>query len=434
MAPTDSTIPATLAPAEPVDPAGRLADARPVPRVGKGFIAAYAFALFGVWMLVMTPATVSLALRVNQIDPDGATGSYSLIAGVGALVAMLANPFFGRLSDVTTSRWGMRRPWIVVGVVGGTAAAVVLATADSIGGLFFGWALMQFTVNAAVAALIAVIADQVPAEQQGLMSGIAGMTPTAGILAGTYFVQLTPDNTWVIFLVPALVACVSVAVFAAVLRDRRLSAADREPFGVRALVGSFYTDPRKAPDFSWFLVAMFFIAACLAVIQTYLFFFVQDHLGIAEDRVPTLVFYAVLVMNLLALAVSPLSGVLSDRIGRRKPVFAVAGLALAAGALVMLVSPSLATFFTGVAIAGVGYGIFSGLYIAMATQTMTDPSTSARDLGLVNIAYTLPYSLVPLAAPALLALAGGDNYVALFVAAAAIALVGIAALVKVRIR
>jgi hypothetical protein len=75
MAPTDSTIPATLAPAEPVDPAGRLAGARAVPRVGRGFIAAYAFALFGVWMLVMTPATVSLALRVNQIDPDGATGS-----------------------------------------------------------------------------------------------------------------------------------------------------------------------------------------------------------------------------------------------------------------------------------------------------------------------------------------------------------------------
>ena len=63
------------------------------------FIACYAFALLGAWMAIMTPATVTLALRVAQIDPLGKERNYSLVAGVGALFALCANPLFGALSD-----------------------------------------------------------------------------------------------------------------------------------------------------------------------------------------------------------------------------------------------------------------------------------------------------------------------------------------------
>jgi len=165
-----------------------------------------------------------------------------------------------------------------------------------------------------------------------------------------------------------------------------------------------------------------------------MFFFVQGYLKIEESKVPEIVFYAVLVMNLTALIVSPLSGVLSDYLGRRKPVFALAGLVLAAGCLAMVLSEGLSLFFVGVGLAGIGYGIYSGLYIAMATETMTDPHTNARDLGLVNIAYTLPYSLIPMSAPLLLGIGGGENYPALLTAAIFISLAGIPVLAKVRIR
>lgn len=432
MSETDHSVPPELRDAaEPSSqPIGKVA----LPKVGVAFISAYTFALFGVWMLIMTPATVSLALRASQIDAEGATANYSLIASVGALIAMLANPMFGRLSDITRSRYGMRRPWMFVGVLGGAVAAAVLAVADSIPMLFLGWALMQFFVNAAIAALIAIIADQVPVEQRGLLSGIAGMTPVAGILVGTYFVQLVPENTFVIFMVPAAAALAGVFAFSLVLKDRRLYPAQQVAFGLGSFVGSFYVNPRKAPSFSWFLLSMFLVAGGLAVIQTYLFFFVQDHLGIAESEVPTIVFYAVLIMNVIALVVSLLSGTISDRIGRRKPVYAAAGLTLAAGSLVMLIASSLPLFFVGVAIAGIGYGVFTGLYLAIATETMTDPSTNARDLGVVNIAYTLPYSLIPLAAPLLLSLGDGSNYAALFIAAAVVSLAGIPVMAKVRTR
>ena len=411
-------------------------ESTPVPTsrpVGAGFILGYAAALFGVWMMIMTPATVSLALRVAQLDPEGAASAYSIIAGVGALFAIVANPLFGRLSDRTTSRFGMRKPWMIVGVAGGLLSSVVLATAPSVPVVFLGWALMQVFGNAAVAALIAIIADQVPDRQRGLLSGIAGMTPVAAILVGTYFVQLVPDNTMIVFVVPALFAVVGVAWFVLVLRDRRLDARARPAFGMKEFLGTFGVSPRKAPAFSWFLLSMLLIAGALAVIQTYLYFVVADHLGVPEDEAPTVVFYLVLVMNVVSLIVSLAAGALSDRIGRRRTIFAVAGAFLAAGALVMVLAPSVPFAAVGVGLAGVGYGIFSGLYIAIATSAMHDPATTARDLGVVNIAYTLPYSLIPLAAPLILAIGGGaDNYTALFAVAAVLALAGIPVLRKVQ--
>ena len=57
----------------------------------------------GLWMAVLAPALVVLAIKVSEITtPDTRAGALSLVAGVGAAVALLANPFFGRLSDRTT--------------------------------------------------------------------------------------------------------------------------------------------------------------------------------------------------------------------------------------------------------------------------------------------------------------------------------------------
>jgi MFS family permease len=53
-------------------------------------------------MALLTPVTVSLPLKVRQVDPEGAVGSLSLVLGVGSLFALVANPFFGKLSDRTT--------------------------------------------------------------------------------------------------------------------------------------------------------------------------------------------------------------------------------------------------------------------------------------------------------------------------------------------
>src|ERR1700761_6683485 len=82
-------------------------------RVGWGFISLYTLAYISTSLLFLAPVLVTLALKINSlVGIDRAPHSLSLVAGVGALVSMLGNPFFGRMSDRTSSWLGMRRPWM----------------------------------------------------------------------------------------------------------------------------------------------------------------------------------------------------------------------------------------------------------------------------------------------------------------------------------
>ncbi|MFT4210771.1 MAG: MFS transporter [Microbacterium sp.] len=82
---------------------------------------------FGVYIALLTPVLVSMAFKVEHISAEGeATGNLGLILGVGALFALIANPLAGRLSDRTTSAFGMRRPWILGGAIVGLGAFLLI--------------------------------------------------------------------------------------------------------------------------------------------------------------------------------------------------------------------------------------------------------------------------------------------------------------------
>jgi hypothetical protein len=88
---------------EPPSPAAR--------RVGWGFISPYTLAYMSTNLLFLAPLLVTLALKVDSlVGNQRAPASLALVAAVGALLAMVANPFFGRMSDRTASPLGMRRP------------------------------------------------------------------------------------------------------------------------------------------------------------------------------------------------------------------------------------------------------------------------------------------------------------------------------------
>lgn len=230
-------------------------EARAPKPVGAGFITLYALAMFGIWMSIMLPASVTLALRISQIDPDGKNVSYSIAAGVGTLVALIANPLFGRLSDRTRSRFGRRRPWIVIGLAGTIVGAVIIGLSNSFPLLLLGWIIMQAFVNAAIAATLAIVPDRIPESQQGLVGALSGMASSAAVLVGVFFVQWFPTNVLAQFGLPVLVAVLFAGLLVALFRDDKPAPADIGPFDLREFLGSFYINPRKSPDFAKFLVA-----------------------------------------------------------------------------------------------------------------------------------------------------------------------------------
>ena len=165
------------------------------------FISVYALAYFGVWLALLTPPIVSLALRVAEIDPANKEINLSWVLGAGAVVAMLTNPIAGLLSDRTTARMGMRRPWLIGGMALGLAGLYMIATGNLLI-VIIGWCIAQLGFNSLLAAFVAILPDQVPEKQRGTVCGVLGVSLKLGIVAGVYLTGAVGGSMFMMFMLP----------------------------------------------------------------------------------------------------------------------------------------------------------------------------------------------------------------------------------------
>jgi MFS family permease len=406
--------------------------ARPTTRVGWGFVSLYALAFMGTCLVLIAPLLVTLALKVNSlVGIDDAPRSLSLVTGVGALVAMFGNPLLGRLSDRTTSRFGMRRPWMAIGLVGGTLGVLLVAVAPNVPVVLAGWCLAQLFFNGLLAAMVAVLPDHVPVTQRGLVSGVLGVCLPVASVGGTYVVQLFSGNQLAMFLAPCAIGALLIAPFAARLDDRRLARSDRPAWSLRELLSTFYVDPRRNTDFTWAFASRFLFVLAYAFLVTYQAYFLLERLGSDEDDVPRQIFLSTLVQAAVVVVASLAGGRLSDRTGRRKVFVLLASTVYGLALLAIASATGFDAFLVGMALAGLGFGVYVAVDLALVADVLPDESSTAKDLGVFNMAGALPFSVAPALAPFVLSL-GGGSYSVLYAVAGACALLGALAILPVR--
>ncbi|MBZ4016347.1 MFS transporter [Streptomyces purpurogeneiscleroticus] len=391
-------------------------------RAPRGFVLRLGLANFGLYSALLTPVIVTMALRVADVAPRNKESVLGLVLGVGAVMAVIANPLFGRLSDRTRSRFGRRRPWLVGGLLGGLLGLTVIAFVPAVPALVIGWALVQTSFNAVYAALMATIPDQVPAAARGSASGAIGTGLTAAVLAGSGIAALSSDAR-VMFLLPAVLTVVLVGWFVYKLDDRAPADAP-EPFSVKEFLGSFVFDPRRSPDFGWAWLTKFLVMFGSVAPMTYLAYYLPFRMGVSATATASTVAVLVAAGYAVQSVTAAAGGRLSDHFGRRKPFVICSGLVVAAGLALLAVAPDLTWIIVAQCVMSVGGGLFYAVDMALITHVLPDPDNAAKDLGVVNIANALPQSLMPMIAPFLLAIGGGGNYPLLFGVAAAAALVG----------
>lgn len=404
--------------------------------VGWGFICAYTVAFLGLWIGLLTPAIMTIALKIAALSPDNKEADLAWVLGLGALVAMLANPVAGLLSDRTASRWGMRRPWLVGGAVLGALGSVMISL-DSFPAFVVGWCLTQAGFNAVLSALIAVLPDQVPAHQRGMVGGIVGLTIQVAIVLGVWIAQNVGGQSLGVFVWPAVVTVLSVAGFCLVLKDRRLTPAQAslQRLAPAAALRSFWIDPRKAPDFAFAFASRFLLFIGLATLMNNQVYFLMDKLNVEGSAIPKTMLDATVIATLTTIAGSLVAGVLSDRLDRRKPFVMGSAIIYSIGLAFVGTASSLEAFFIGIAICGLGQGVYLAIDLALVTEVLPNRDTdAAKDLGIFNLASAMPQSIAPALAPALLAIgaSGQKNYESLFIAAAVFALLGALSVLPIR--
>jgi len=403
----------------------------PTESVKPKFVVAFAFAQLALFIALLGPVTISMAIKVTAVvGDDQATTAQGLILGVGALAALLANPLFGRLSDRTMSRWGRRRPWLVGGSLGLAAFLFVIAVGTNVPTLLIGWFLAQLAANACFAAYLATIADQVPPRQTAKISALGGVMQNVGVLAAIWIATLFTSQMIALFMVPAAIGVVGMVVYALVLPDKQLP--KRPPsMTMRAWLDTFWLSPRRYPDFAWAWVSRFMLILGSFLFSTFRFFWMKDHLGLSDAEAASVVFKGVLIYTVVLVVVGQLAGIVSDRLARRK-VFVFASTALFAVGLGLLTQVNgVSGFYLVEAILGAAYGIYMGVDLALVIGVLPNPDDSAKDLGVFNIANAAPQSLAPFLG-ALLIGGAAKNYDLLYLSAAALTLVGALAIIPVK--
>jgi MFS family permease len=424
----------TAAPAGPAGPAGPAALAEPTVDVGRRWTTLLAVANLGLWMGYFGPLQVLLPDQIERLDPVHKTATLGIVTGIGALIAAVGNPIAGALSDRTSGRFGRRRPWALGGALLGLAGLALLAGQTTIAGVALAWCVAQAGLNAMQAALTAAIPDHVPVRQRGTISGWIGVPQAVGVVLGVMVVTTLNTGTSGGYLLIGVLAVVLVIPFVLWTADPRLAPEQRPAFSWSSFVRGFWVDPRRHPDFAWAWATRFLVQLGNAMAILYLLYYLKDQVHYekvfpgakAEDGLLILI----LVYTLFSVLATVIGGVISDRSGRRKRSVIVSGLVTAVPGVTLALWPSWPVVLVSAAVLGIGFGAYLAVDLALITQVLPTAEDRARDLGVINIANSLPQVLGPAVAAPLVSYLGG--YPTLYLAVAAITVLGAILVRKIR--
>ena len=385
-------------------------------RVGARWIALLSLANLGLWMGYFGPLQVLLPNQIEDIAGTNKETALGVVTALGALVAVIVGPVAGALSDVTTARTGRRRTWIVAGSLIGAAGLVFLSGRHDLVTVALGWCLAQAGLNAMQAGLTAVVPDQTPVSQRGLVSGWVGLTQSVGVVAGVLLVTAVGGGYAVI----AIVVIVAVLPFVLTTADPPIANPPR--FSVLRF------DAFRDRDFAWAFGTRFLVQLGNAMATLYLLYFLRDkvHYANADDGLALLI----VIYTVATVLTVVVGGVISDRTGRRKPSVIVSGYVMAVAALILAFWPTWTGAIVAAVILGLGFGVYLSVDQALITQVLPADTDRARDLGVINIANSAPQVLGPALAAPLVAHLGG--YPALFLCAAAVTVLGSVLVTRIR--
>ncbi|WP_432841424.1 MFS transporter [Dactylosporangium sp. CA-092794] len=391
-------------------------------------VIAIPLALLGWSIALVPPLAITIALRLRELDLDGAAVNLGLVLGVGALFSFVTNPLAGRFSDRTMSRFGMRKPWIFGGAAIGYAGIAIIAFAPNVLFVLAGWSVAQIGLNFCLAALIAMLPDQVEPNRRGRVASFISLAQNVGGVGATFLVQLFPIGV-LQGLVPSLFGVVLMLAAVTPVKDRIRTERPADRFDLRTLFGSFVFNPRRYPDLGWAWLTRFFLNTTQFTATSYLTYFLIAQFHVSDADAPTMVFEAVLVNAVGLLIVTPVLGWLSDKLGRRKPFVITSSLIATVGLSLIAVSTSIPMLLLGELILGAGVGAFFAVELALIADVLPNEETAGKDLGVANLAQSLPQSLIPIAAPGVIAAFG---YPGLFLGGALFGILGALGVTRVR--
>lgn len=380
------------------------------------------------------------AVLLNFVPDSQKNTTLGILTFAGLVIATLVQPLSGAISDHWVSRWGRRRPLIVIGTLFDLVFLALLAWAGGLFWLCAGYILLQFSSNIAHGPVQGLLPDRVPVHQLGVASGIKTFMDMlalilASLVAGSLIDPVTRDPTLIIVVVMGLVLASSAITLFGTTEE---STADIRPVvrnsGIiwQEFKDLFKVDVKANPAYWWLIAERFVFLLGVIGIQQFSQYYIGDVLQVENPVKTTGDLMAALAIGLVLMAL--LGGWLTDRLGA-KPVLVAASLITALGcSLLLLVTDPNSLVLMG-SVIGVGMGLFLTSNWALANQ-LAPSNEAGKYMGLTNIATAGAGALGRLWGPVLDSLnnyRSGDwlGYKAMFIFGTLCALLSILLLVRI---
>jgi len=392
-----------------------------------GFLFGMTILMFGANFAWVSYNSILLLPLVQKVVPaDRSSLAVGVIACAANLVGILVSLLFGVLSDHGTSPVGKRTPGILIGALAGFPVIACAAFLHlSLPVIICSYLGMHIFTNIANGAWWPLLVDTVPEGQRGLASGLQGfymvLASAVSFIVATYLNEIhRPDLA--LLLMAAVLALSGVVCAATIRRYDKPAAPSRSISLPQALTAIFRVRTRVAVFF-WLVFSAFLVNMGLNSLQ----YFARDFLGIYfRLSNPDAGLRLVGLINLVVIMLAAIgTGLLSDRIGRRKLI--VAGAVISAvTTLLMALTRDFPTFLILSVVRAVATGPIMAVIPALASG-LAPQEEAGQYMAYSNMTTALPSAFAPLLFGALLNMAGAStpaSFVVLLIVAAGFYLLG----------
>ena len=332
---------------------------------------------------------VILQERSKVLIPDAGMRftTVGIVQLLGVIVAVIIQPTVGSISDYTISRFGRRKPFILIGTLFDFVFLIGLATSNELLMVAAFVLLLQLSSNFAQGPFQGYVPDLVPPHQVGLASGMVGLFQVLGVVTGTALATIGTkigDYTIPTIMLGVIELVTMLSLFFRLEEGRR--AKDRRGRSWRSVAGEAWgTDILAERSFLFLVASRFFILGGSAFLIVLSVPYLERALGLTnpDDRATWLLVVTVVVAICTATATLPAAR-LSERLGRKRVIYAACALG-ATGMTICALAPTIALLVVGAVLVGVGGGSFLAVDWALMTDIIPKAS-SGRYMGISNVA------------------------------------------------
>ncbi|RJP25092.1 MAG: MFS transporter [Candidatus Abyssobacteria bacterium SURF_5] len=345
------------------------------------------------WVFCWNVATTYMSpnILLGLVDDSVKNTRLGLMSGAGNIMVIILIPLIGALSDRTTSEMGRRRPYYIAAA---SMMAVFIMLMVYSGNYLFLLALIVL-MHAAAALWFpnrALVRDIVPIERRGRVSGLIQIANLIGMMSAHVLAPRLVEAGRLLLLAIIAGAVNVVSNLWVALAIREPAPAFRSARPADSWKEIYFPKLESGDGLKRLAAFNLLTQMGMVAMVCFLLYFIKDQVDPVHFNKT---FGTVVLIAMTAAIPSSFgSGVIADRLGRKR-VLLIGCLLQLACILNFLISPRLhSTLY----ISGLLYGLGNGAYLSMYWTLVSDlvPEADAgKYMGLMQYTFLIPWAIVP---------------------------------------